>query len=217
MLVYERSGVLKLKRNSFEIGVHCLKHDGKLFKDQQTFRGRAEKINLYLYEWKAKGFRAPSMHHNLEWLHSLNIHYDASTFDIDPFEPQPDGMGTIFPFIVKENYTQHYYVELPYTLPQDFALFVILKEKNMDVWKKKLNWIVEKGGMALLATHPDYMNFNGIKLKADEYPADFYYDFLQYIIQNFEDQYCHVLPKDLARFWLSRHLKKEAKKFNLAV
>ena len=102
-----RRDLLKLKRNSFEIGVHGLKHDGKLFKDQQTFRGRTEKINLYLDEWKAKGFRAPSMHHNLEWLHSLNIHYDASTFDIDPFEPQPDGMGTIFPFIVKENYTQH--------------------------------------------------------------------------------------------------------------
>jgi hypothetical protein len=30
-------------------------------------------------------------------------------------------------------------------------------EKTISIWKKKLDWIVEKGGMALLITHPDYM------------------------------------------------------------
>jgi hypothetical protein len=37
---------------------------------------------------------------NLDWLGDLNIQYDGSTFDTDPFEPQPDGAGTIFPFWV---------------------------------------------------------------------------------------------------------------------
>src|SRR5438093_11418122 len=37
---------------------------------------------------------------NLDWLHDLDVQYDASTFDTDPFEPQPDGMDTIFPFWV---------------------------------------------------------------------------------------------------------------------
>jgi len=37
---------------------------------------------------------------NLDWLHHLNIEYDSSTFDTDPFEPMPDGTGTIFPFFV---------------------------------------------------------------------------------------------------------------------
>jgi hypothetical protein len=32
------------------------------------------------------------MHHNLKWLASLNIKYSISTFDTDPFEPQPDGV-----------------------------------------------------------------------------------------------------------------------------
>jgi len=41
-------------------------------------------------------------------------------------------------------------VELPYSLPQDFSLFVIMRERNIDIWKIKLDWIVEKGGMALL-------------------------------------------------------------------
>lgn len=199
--------LLALNKDGFEVGVHGLKHDGKLFKDYKTFAERAKKINIYLNKWNARGFRAPCMHHNLEWMHALNIEYDASTFDTDPFEPQPDGVGTIFPFIVKENSTQHQYVELPYTLPQDCTLFVILKEKNIDIWKQKLNWIVEKGGMALIDTHPDYMNFDAAKFKSDEYPADYYFDFLQYILRNFKDQYWHVLPKDCARFWLHRNGK----------
>jgi hypothetical protein len=53
------------------------------------------------------------------------------------------------------------YVELPYTLPQDFTLFTVMREKDIDIWKKKLDWIVEKGGMALLITHPVYLVENG--------------------------------------------------------
>jgi hypothetical protein len=86
---------------------------------------------------------------------------DASTFDTDPFEPQPEGMGTIFPFWVHDGSKTKGFVEIPYTLPQDFTLFVLMREKNIDIWKKKLDWIVEKGGMALLITHPDYMIFGG--------------------------------------------------------
>ena len=46
-------------------------------------------------------------------------------------------------------------------MPQDHLLFVILQEKNIDIWKRKLDWIAEKGGMALLNTHSDYMSFDG--------------------------------------------------------
>ena len=108
------------------------------------------------------GFRSPCMYHNLDWLHDLHIKYDASTFDTDPFEPQPDGVCTIFPFQVKDDRQDKGYVELPYTLPQDFTLFIILREESIDIWKKKLAWIAENGGMALLNTHPDYMSFKGI-------------------------------------------------------
>jgi len=83
----------------FEVGVHGLNHDGKLFQNKKTFLKRAEKINHYLKDWNAVGFRSPSMHHNLEWIHKLDIEYDLSTFDTDPFEPQFYGIETIFPFI----------------------------------------------------------------------------------------------------------------------
>ena len=64
------------------------------------------------------GFRAPKMFHDFEMINELNIEYDSSTFDTDPFEPQPDGMAIIFPFWVQNGYKTRGYVELPYTLPR---------------------------------------------------------------------------------------------------
>ena len=190
-----------LTSNGFEVGVHGLYHDGKLYKSKKIFQRRAIKINHYLKEWEAVGFNSPSMHHNLDWIHDLNIEYDSSTFDTDPFEPQSDGVGTIFPFRVPGNSTGKGYVELPYTLPQDFTLFVLMKEKTIDIWKQKLDWIAEHGGMALINTHPDYMNFNGANPDMDEYPEQYYKEFLEYIKSKYEGRYWHVLPKDMARFW----------------
>src|SRR5262249_30281051 len=88
----------ELSRSGFEVGVHDLHHDGKLYRSRCEFERTAVRINQYLKEWNAVGFRAGFMLHNLEWLHDLNVEYDASTFDTDPFEPQPDGVSTIFPF-----------------------------------------------------------------------------------------------------------------------
>jgi hypothetical protein len=191
----------RLNSKGFEVGVHDLYHDGKLYKTREIFEKRAVRINHYLKEWNAVGFRSAAMHHNLEWLHKLNIQYDASTFDTDPFEPQPDGMRTIFPFWVQSKDSPHKYVELPYTLPQDFTLFILMQEQTIDIWKKKLDWLVVHGGMALVNTHPDYMDFNGKKPGVEEYPAEYYVAFLEYIKENYEGQYWHSLPRDVARFW----------------
>ena len=190
-----------LINRGFEVGVHGVCHDGKYFRDKKKFRQRAVQLNHYLREWKSVGFRSPSMHHNLEWIHDLNLEYDASTFDTDPFEPQSDGVGTVFPFLVRDKTNpSKAYVELPYTLPQDFTLFIILKEKSIDIWLKKLNWIATHGGMALLNAHPDYMSFSG-KKQLEEYPADFYRGFLEYVRERYSGKFWHVLPKEMARFW----------------
>ena len=203
---YRVSAALReeLTNNGFEVGVHGLKHDGKLYNSRREFNRRAAKINLYLKEWDAVGFRSPAMHHNLEWIHNLNIEYDSSTFDTDPFEPQPDGVQTIFPFLVKGNSSQKRYVELPYTLAQDFTLFILMKERCIDIWKRKLDWIAEKGGMALLPAHPDYMNFQGNELRMDEYPAKYYQNFLEYVKTKYSGQYWNGLPKEIGRFWSMR-------------
>ena len=197
-----------LIRKGFDIGVHGLKHDGKLFLSKNIFQKRAVHINRYLKEWNSVGFSSPSMHHNLDWMHLLTIQYDISTFDTDPFEPQPDSVRTIFPFWVQGSSNTNGYVELPYTIPQDHSLFIIMKETTIDIWKQKLDWIADKGGMALLNTHPDYMNYCGRELTIEKYPAKYYEEFLTYIKSNYAGQYWHALPKDIAHFWSETMVQK---------
>jgi len=190
-----------LDEAGFEVGVHGLEHDGKLYKSKAAFASKAVRIREYLRQWNASGFRSPVMQHRLAWLHQLGAEYDASTFDTDPFEPEPDGVGTIFPFWVKgPNDTG--YVELPYTLCQDFNLFVVLREPNINIWKQKLDWVAERGGMALLNTHPDYVCFEG-KAAREEYPVAYYEEFLRYARERYEGRFWSALPRDVARFYCS--------------
>jgi hypothetical protein len=209
---YEVSKALRdhLKERGFEVGVHDLKHDGKLYSSRKSFLEKAERINAYLRDWNAVGFRSGAMHHNLDWIHALNITYDASTFDSDPFEPQPDGLGTIFPLWIGGNGTGEGYMEMPYTLPQDFTLFILMEEKGIEVWKRKLDWIVQNGGMALFNTHPDYMNFGGSGRRYDEYPVDYYIELLDHIKTRYKDQYWNVLPRDLVASLKDRFRGKSA-------
>jgi peptidoglycan/xylan/chitin deacetylase (PgdA/CDA1 family) len=198
----------KLKSNGFEVGVHGLLHDGKLYDSKEIFMERAVRINRYLEEWKAVGFRSPSMQHNLEWLHALNVLYDASTFDTDPFEPDNSGVCTIFPFWVPGPGKHGGYVELPYTLPQDSTLYLFLQETTISIWKQKLDWIARQGGMVLVNVHPDYMNFSDRPCSAGEYPAAFYRQFLEHLLSAYQGQYWHALPQEAAAFASNEYRKK---------
>lgn len=193
-----------LVASGFEVGVHGLNHDGKLYQSKSIFRQRAQRINHYLHSWNSVGFCAPASHHVLEWNHLLDIEYDSSTFDVAPFEPQSDSVDSIFPFWVDNPDASHAdssssgYMELPYTLTQDFYAFIILQEETTDIWKRKLDWIAEKGGMALLISHPDYICFGPEKPKFQEYPVALYEEFLDYVRTQYAGQYWHALPKDVA-------------------
>src|SRR3954470_10608243 len=50
----------------FEVGVHDLHHDGKLFHNRQDFSVKAGRINEYLKDWGAVGFRSAFMLRNLD-------------------------------------------------------------------------------------------------------------------------------------------------------
>lgn len=214
----------ELTASGFEVGIHDLKHDGHLFASHRGFKRRALRINQYAREWGVSGFRSGFMLRNLDWLHDLDVQYDTSTFDTDPFEPQPDGGHTIFPFWVprcagngscgdaagpngssvhvQESATSSSskagYVELPYTLPQDSTLFLVLRETTPEIWMRKLDWIAKHGGMVLLDVHPDYMSFDGSQQTTTEYPAELYREFLLYLKTRYAGQYWHALPKQVA-------------------
>jgi glycosyltransferase involved in cell wall biosynthesis len=202
----------ELTNGGFEVGIHDLKHDGHLFASQRGFKRRAERIKGYARKWGASGFRSGFMLRNLDWLHDLDVQYDASTFDTDPFEPQPDGGQTIFPFWVPNPFTNNDsqfrrdgsangYVELPYTLPQDFTLFSLLRETTADIWLRKLDWVAQNGGMALVDAHPDYMAFSGAPTrKRGEYPVELYKQLLEHVRLNHRGEYWQPLPREVAAF-----------------
>lgn len=205
--------------HGFEVGVHDLKHDGKLYASREAFRRNAERINQHLKAWGAVGFRAGFMLHNLDWIHDLEVEYDGSTFDVDPFEPQPDGYGTIFPFWVPSiddvegdgrwripGKRRAGYLELPYTLPQDSTLFPYLQHETNSIWLNKLKWVAERGGMALVNVHPDYIAMDEDGREGGEgYPLEHYRSLLQTIRRNYADEAWCVVPRELARQVKARH------------
>lgn len=213
---YEVSAGLRatLVAQGFEVGVHGLNHDGKLFQSLKIFRQRVPKINGYLRDWQSVGFRSPAMLHNLDWIRELDIEYDLSTFDTDPFEPQSDGVETIFPFWVDGADGRPGYVEMPYTLAQDFTPLILMREQNIDFWKKKIDWISTKGGMVLVNVHPDYICFEG-KPGFEEFPVEKYAALLSYLRENYAGRFWHVLPREMARFWRQTMVSKAKTTFLL--
>ena len=205
----------ELTSHGFEIGVHDLHHDGRLYRTWRGFAQKAKRINEYLADWNAEGFRSGFMLHKLDWLHQLAIRYDMSTFDTDPFEPQPEGRHTIFPFFISSPYANRQingngegYLELPYTLPQDSTLFLLLRHETSEVWIRKLDWIAKHGGMALLDTHPDYMAFQGTPDTSSEYPVERYRELLTYVRDRYFDTCWHALPHEVTSHVLDLRSKQ---------
>lgn len=184
----DRSLMQWLRDHGFEIGIHGLKHDGKEFFDKRTFSERVKKINRYVKEFDALGFRAPLTHRNPDWMQELDITYDASFFDTDPYEPIAGGVMTIWPYLLG------HFVELPYTLVQDYTLFNILDEKTPRIWLEKVDFIRRYHGMILVNTHPDYLH------KSEHLQV--YVDFLD-AIKRMPDIWT-VLPADAAGWWRKR-------------
>jgi len=180
--------IRELQERGFEIGVHGLKHDGKLFDSHSEFMRRAERINRSLKQLDAVGLRTPLTMRNPEWMQALEVEYDLSFFDTDPYEPMPGGTMSIWPFILGR------FVELPYTLMQDYTLTKVLGETTPRLWLEKVDFIETYHGMVLLNSHPDYL--------FDQATRKVYTDFLRAMSER--DGYWHALPKEVAKWWRAR-------------
>ena len=177
-----------LRDRGHEVGVHGYNHDGRLFESKHTFQRRTGPINQAIAQYQGSGFRSPMVHRNLTWLQALNIDYDASCFDIDPFQAMPGGVGGVWPFIVGK------LVELPYTLPQDHTLLVSLGESSPRIWIEKFDFLRRMTAMAMLVTHPDYLN--------TEKRLDVYRQYLEYVAE--QRQCWNALPHEVAAWWRAR-------------
>jgi len=178
----------ELRKRGFEIGVHGLKHDGLLFSSHVEFERRARRINDYLRDLGAVGFRTPLFHRQPEWMQVLDLEYDLSFFDTDPYEPLPGGTMCIWPFMMGR------LLELPLTLVEDYTLTAVLGEKTPKVWLDKIDFIERYSGLALMNTHPDYLR--------DATTWQVYAGLLHEMKQR--GGFWHALPRDVARWWRTR-------------
>ncbi len=81
-----------------------------------------------------------------------------------------------------------------------------MQEKDIKVWKIKIDWIAKKGGMVLVNVHPDYINFNN-ENTAEEFPVELYINLLEHIKDNYSGIYWHSLPKEIAQHVFNQHDK----------
>lgn len=177
-----------LRNRGHEIGVHGYNHDGRLFESKRTFSKRSVPINQAMLDFGSNGFRSPMVHRNLNWMQMLEADYDASCFDIDPFQAMPGGIGSVWPFIAGK------LVELPYTMPQDHTLIVTLAETTPRIWIEKLAFLRQLSGMALMLTHPDYLDTSA--------SLRIYHDFLIHLTE--QDDCWSALPIEIVDWWRQR-------------
>jgi len=142
----------EIRDRGFEVNVHDLNHDGRLFFEREEFLRRAKRINEYAHQFNALGFRSAVMYRNADWMNALDVSYDMSVPNAAHFDPQRGGCCTIFPFFIGE------LVELPLTTTQDYSLFHILNDFSIQLWKQQISHILERNGLISFIVHPDYVN-----------------------------------------------------------
>ena len=182
--------VRELQERGFEIGLHGVFHDRSMFSSRIAFDAQQPALEEATERFQAEGFRSPATYRVFEWLADLPVSYDCSIPHSDPFEPQPGGCCSVWPFFIGD------VVELPYTLPQDHTLFTLLRHRSPDLWLRLLERIEEMNGLAQVLAHPDpgYMG--------NERNRALYTEFLDRA-----SEHAHLwtpLPRDVGRWWRER-------------
>ena len=135
----------------FEVNVHDLKHDGRLYAEHAEFLRRAKRINNYAREYGAEGFRSGILYRNADWYDAFEFSYDMSIPNVAHLDPQRGGCCTVMPYFIGK------IVELPLTCTQDYTLFQILGDYSIDLWKEQIALVREHHGLISFIVHPDYI------------------------------------------------------------
>jgi peptidoglycan/xylan/chitin deacetylase (PgdA/CDA1 family) len=184
-------GILReLEERGFEVGVHGLRHDRSLFSSRAAFEDQQPGLAALRERVGGKGFRSPATHRFFEWLGELPFSYDCSVPHSDPFEPQPGGCCSVWPFFVGS------LVELPYTLPQDHTLFTLLGARSIAVWLEQVERLEAAFGLVQCVTHPDPGYLAEPKRRA------LYAEFLTALAER--DGLWRALPSEVAEWWRLR-------------
>lgn len=140
-----------IRKRGFEVVVHDLNHDGRLYGNRAQFLERAAKINAYGREYKADGFRAGVLYRNQQWYDALEFSYDMSVPNVARLDPQRGGCCTVMPYFIGD------LLEIPVTMIQDYSLFNILNTYSINLWREQARIVMEKHGLMSFIIHPDFI------------------------------------------------------------
>jgi hypothetical protein len=141
----------EIRQRGFEINIHDLNHDGRLYWRRDEFLRRAARINQHARRLGANGFRSGVLYRNLDWYDALDFSYDMSVPNVGHLDPQAGGCCTVMPYFVGR------ILELPVTATQDYPLFQILREYSIEHWIRQINLILDGHGLISFIAHPDYV------------------------------------------------------------
>ncbi len=126
----------QLQSVGFEVGVHGLDHDGKLYSSKASFAAQAAKIRQYLRGLECRGVplavhAARSCRGFTSWVQSTTLPHLTPTL----FEPQPDGRRNDFSLLGRGSAGFRGMSSFRTLWFRDFNLFVVLQEPNIDIWR----------------------------------------------------------------------------------
>lgn len=182
--------VRELDGRGFELGVHGISHDRSLFASRAEFERQLPLLAQAATRLSAVGFRSPATHRVIDWLSELPFRYDCTVPLSDPYEPQPGGCCSPWPFFLGD------VVELPYTLPQDHTVFTLLRERTVSKWASQVEALENSFGLIQCVSHPDpgYL--------ADPEHLQLYAEFLDLVAER--PGLWKALPRDVAHWWRER-------------
>ncbi len=190
-----------VRLRGFEVNVHDLNHDGRLFASKAEFFDRVRRINHYGRAFRAQGFRSGALYRNLSWYGALEFSYDMSVPNTAHLDPQRGGCCTVMPYFIGN------ILELPVTTTQDYSLFHILKQYSIDHWKRQIAQIVENHGLASFIVHPDYV--------LESRTRDTYKSLLTYLVDlRSKGKIWVALPREVNQWWRERSQMKLARQGN---
>jgi hypothetical protein len=183
--------IRQIRSRGFEVNIHDLNHDGRLFNDRKMFLKRVQQINDYSRQYGTNGYRTGVMYRNQDWYDAFEFEYDMSIPNVAHLDPQQGGCCSVMPYFIGK------ILELPLTTVQDYCLFHILKKYSIGLWQQQYEIISQRHGMASFIVHPDYV--------IDERPRAVFRRLLEYLAEvRATGRVWFALPGEVNRWWRQR-------------
>lgn len=177
-----------------EVGLHGAKHDGQLaFLGARRIARRLDRCAALVQRHEMEGFRSPAllMTDTLADVLRGRFTYDSSVPDTDvrAVAGPRRGCASLFPLFRRG------LLQLPLTLPLDDRLLLLGHSPDgvFEVWRNKLDWVLRRGGMAVVTTHAEP------HLGVDPGVLDAYCRLLDHITALGATT---MLPREVAHHWI---------------